>query len=75
MLDEIKINLGSKLMRKMVTKLVEGMIFKKTGYKVTINLDELDIQYTDGDAKLKTNLELKMDKSEFNKIVKDMDIL
>lgn len=73
-MDEMKLNLGSKFMRKMVSKIIAKMIYKKTGYKVSINLDELNVSYVDGDTVIKTDVELKMDSKEFKKILNKVDV-
>ena len=73
-MDEMKLNLGSKFMRKMVSKIIAKMIYKKTGYKVSINLDELNVSYVDGDIVIKTDVELKIDSKEFKKILNKVDV-
>lgn len=73
-MDEMKLNLGSKFMRKMVSKIIAKMIYKKTGYKVSINLDELNVSYVDGDTVIKTDVELKIDSKEFKKILNKVDV-
>lgn len=72
-MDEMKINLGSKFMRKIVSKFLAKQIQKKTGYKMDINLDELKINFEDGDTTIKTNVELKMNSVEFTKLMKGVE--
>ncbi len=72
-MDEMKINLGSKFMRKIVSKFLAKQIQKKTGYKIDINLDELKISFEDGDTTIKTNVELKMNSVEFTKLMKGVE--
>ena len=45
-------------------------IAKKTGYKVDIRLNELDVKVIDGEANIATNLEVKINNDEFMKIIK-----
>lgn len=73
-MDEMKLSLGSKFMRKMVSKILAKMVYKKTGYKVNINLEELKLNYVDGDTVIKTNVELRMDSKEFKKILNKVDV-
>lgn len=73
-MDEMKLKLGSKFMRKMVSKFIAKQIFKKYGYRVDIQLDDLDVKFVDGDTNIKVNAELKIDSKEFKKIVSDIDI-
>lgn len=70
MLDELKVKLSTKFMRNIVSKLLAKAIYKKTGYKVNIQLKELDISVVDGEAKINTNLEVCIDNNEFMKIIK-----
>lgn len=72
-MDEMKINLGSKFMRKLVSKFLAKQIQKKIGYKIDINLDELKINFEDGDTTIKTNVELKMNSVEFTKLMKGVE--
>lgn len=73
MMDEMKLNLGSKFMRKIASKLIARQIKKKTGYKVDLKLDELKIDFADGDTTIKTNIELKMNSVEFTKLMKNLE--
>lgn len=73
MVDEMKINLGSKFMRKIVSKFLAKQIQKKIGCKIDINLEELKVSFEDGDTTIKTNVELKMNSVEFTKIMKGIE--
>lgn len=64
--------LSTKFMRGIVSKLIAKVIYKKTGYKVDIQLNDLDISVIDGDAKLEANVEVKMNNEEFMKIMKSI---
>ena len=70
MLDEMKVKLSTKFMRNIVSKLIAKAIYKKFGYKVDIQLKDLDISVTNGEAKINTNVEVNIDNSEFMKIIK-----
>ena len=74
-MDEMKMKLRSKFMRKFVSSLITKFIFKKYGYKIDLNLNDLDITFVDGDTKIITNIELKMDSQEFKKVVNDIGII
>lgn len=73
-MDEMKLNLGSKIMRRMASKMIAKMIYKRTGYKINIDLNALKVSYIDGDTVIKTDVELKMDSREFTKMIKNVDI-
>lgn len=73
-MDEMKIKLSTKLMRGFVSKLLAKMIYKKTGYKVNIHINDLDVKVIDGEAKIATNLEVNIDNDEFLKIIKSIGL-
>ena len=73
-MDEMKIKLSTKLMRGFVSKLLARMIYKKTGYKVDIHINELDIKVIDGEANVAANLEAKINNDEFLKIIKSIGL-
>ena len=64
------INLKSKFMRKVVSKLLSKSIKSKTGYEIDVQFDELNASFEDGEITVKAKLESKMSKDEFVKILK-----
>lgn len=68
-MDEMKLNLGSKFMRKMLSKILTKMFYKKFGYRIDIKLDELNVHVVDGDTKIKLNAEVQMNSIEFKKVM------
>ena len=73
-MDEMKLNLGSKFMRKIASKLISKYLSKTLGYKVRIDLNNLNVNFEDGDTIIKTDLELRMNKHEFKKLISKIDI-
>lgn len=69
-MDKLELRLTTKFMRNIVSKILAKMIYKKTGYKVDIQLNDLDISVVDGETKLNANVEAKIDSKEFMKIIK-----
>ena len=43
-MDELKMNLSSKFMRGIVTKIISKAVYKKTGYKVEIDLNNINVE-------------------------------
>ena len=74
MMDEMKVKLSTKFMRNIVAKLIAKTIYKKYGYKVDIQLNDLDISIVKGETKVSTNVEVKLDSGEFTKIVKSIGL-
>ena len=73
-MDEMKLTLRTKFMRNIVAKLVSKAIEKKLGYKVNIQLNDLDVDIVNGETKISTSLELKVGSNEFKKIVKSIGL-
>ena len=71
-MDELKMKLSTKFMRGIVSKLISKVISKKFGYKVDIQLNDLDINVIDGDANINANVEVKINNEEFMKIMKSI---
>lgn len=70
MFDEMKVNLSTKFMRNIVSKLIAKAIYKKFGYKLNIQLKSLSVNVVNGEAKINTNVEVNIDNEEFMKIIK-----
>lgn len=71
-MDELKMKLSTKFMRGIVSKLISKFVSKKLGYKVDIQLNDLDIAVIDGDANINANVEVKINNEEFMKIMKSI---
>lgn len=72
-MDELRFKLSTKFMKKIVSKLITRAIYKKYGYKVNIQLNEIDVWSIDGDTTVKLDVEAKLKSEEFNKIMKNID--
>ena len=68
------INLKSKFMRKVVSKLLSKSIKSKTGYEIDVQFDELNASFEDGEITVKANLEAKLSKEEFMRILKSQGL-
>jgi uncharacterized lipoprotein YmbA len=73
-MDEMKIKLSTKFMRNIVSKLIAKAIQKKYGYKVNIQIKEIDIGVVDGEAEINANVGVKIDNGEFMKIIKSIGL-
>ena len=69
-MDEMQMRLSTKFMRSIVSKLITKAVYKKLGYKVDIQLKDLDVSIINGETSINTNVELKLDRDEFVKIMK-----
>ena len=73
-MDELKVKLSTKFMRNIVSKLIATAIKKKYGYKIDIQLNEIDVKVINGEAHLHTDVEVVIDNNEFTKIVKSVGL-
>lgn len=71
-MDEMKLKLTTKFMRGLVAKLIAKFIYKKLGYKINIQLNDLDVSVLDGETSISTNVEIKMDSKEFMNLMKSI---
>lgn len=72
-MDEMRMKLSTKFMRSIISKIISKSIYKKTGYKVDLQIEDLDIWVIDGDTNVKANVEIRLKSDEFNKIMKSFD--
>lgn len=73
-MDEMKVKLSTKFMRSIVSKVISRAIYKKYGYRVDIQLNDLDVNIINGETKIATNVEVKLESKEFMKIVKSLGL-
>ena len=73
-MDEMKLKLSTKFMRGIVAKLIAKAIYKKTGYKISIRLNEIDFKVIDGETTIAVNAELNADSKEFMKFIKEIGL-
>ena len=68
-MDELKLNLSSKFMKGIVTKLIAKAIYKKTGYKIDVELNSRNVEVIDGKAHIHADVDVEIDNNELKKIV------
>ena len=73
-MDELKLKLSTKWMRGIITKLISKAIFKKTGYKIDIQLNKIEVEAIDGKVYLHADLDAETDNEEFIKIIKSIEL-
>ena len=73
-MDEMFIKLRTKFIKKIVSKLLSKAIQSKLGYKINVQIRDLDAELNNGEITLNVNLEAKMDEQEFMKILKSEDL-
>ena len=73
-MDEMKLKLSSKLMKGIASKIITKALFKKTGFNVNVGLNDIEVRFLDGDTQIHLDVDLKMDKNEFIKLVHSTDL-
>ena len=73
-MDEMKLKLSTKFMRGMVSKLISKAVYKKLGYKVDIQLNDINVEFIDGETSIHTDVDLRLDKEEFAKLIKSTNL-
>jgi hypothetical protein len=71
MFDELKVKLSTKFMKGIVAKLISKALYKKLGYEINIQLNEIEVQNIDGTVHIHINADGEIDKGNFYKIIKD----
>ena len=72
-MDEMKLNLGSRWMRKLASKLIVKFIKKQFEIDTELELDKLKFTYVDGDVVIKTQLELRVNKHDAKKLLSKIE--
>ena len=73
-MDEMKLKLSTKFMKGMVSKLIAKALYKKLGYKVDIQLNDINVEFIDGETSIHTDVDLRLDKEEFAKLIKSTNL-
>lgn len=74
-MDELKLILGTKFMRGIVTKIIAKAIFKKTGYQVDIDLHEIKAEVIDGKVHLHMNVDAAINTDDLVNIIKSNGLI
>lgn len=72
-MDILKLNLGSKLLRGIASKLIVKYIKKHFDCDTELKLNDLKLSYVDGDVIVKTDLQLKVNGDDIKKILAQID--
>ena len=73
MMDLLKIKLSTKFMKGLVAKIISKRIYKQLGYKIDIQLNDVQIDVIDGDVQIHLDVDGKMNITEFSRIMERID--
>ena len=75
-MDEMKINLSTKLMKGLLAKLLRKVIRDKTGYSIDILLNQITISHMEnGKIDIRVDMNAEIDEKEFLKVTRIIDDL
>ena len=71
-MDILMLKLSTKFMKGTVAKIVSKKLYKKLGYKIDIQLNDVRIDTINGDVKLHVNANAKINKTEFERLMEEL---
>lgn len=74
-MDELKLSLSTKFMRGIVTKIISKAIYKKTGYNIDIELNEIKLETIDGKVRVHANVDAEIKNEDLMSIIKSNDLI
>lgn len=74
-MDELKLSLSTKFMRGIVTKIISKAIYKKTGYNIDIELNEIKLETIDGKVRVHANVDAEVKNEDLMNIIKSNDLI
>ena len=73
MMDLLKLKISTKFMKGLVAKIVSKKIYKQFGYKIDIQLNDIQLDIIDGDVKIHVDVDGKMNKTEFSRLMEQIE--
>ena len=74
-MDELKLILSTRFMKGLVAKMIAKAIKKKTGYDITIQLNEIVVGNVDGKVCVHANVDAEIETEDFVQIVKSNNLI
>lgn len=71
-MDMIMLKLSTKFMKGIVAKIISKKVYKNLGYKIDIQLNDVQVDTINGDVKLHINVDAKMNKTEFERLMEEL---
>lgn len=73
MMDLLKLKISTKFMKGIIAKIVTRKIYKQFGYKVDIQLNDIQLDVIDGDVSIHVDVDGKMNKTEFSRLMEKLE--
>lgn len=74
-MDELKLILSTRFMRTIVTKILAKAIYKKTGYRVDVQINELKADTCDGKVRVHLDIDAEMNGEDLMDALKSGGLL
>lgn len=74
-MDELKLALHTRFMKNIVTKVLSKVIFKKTGYDVSVQVNELEVETYNGKINIHMDINAELNSDDLVKILKSADMI
>lgn len=71
-MDELKLVISTKFMRNLITKLLAKAIYKKTGYKIDIQINKIEASTRDGKVRINIDADAEMGFDDLKNILKNL---
>ena len=71
-MDELKLIISTKFMRNLITKLLAKAIYKKTGYKIDIQINKIEANTRDGKVRISIDADAEMGFYDLKNILKNL---
>ena len=69
-MDMLMLKLSTKFMKGILSKIISRKVYKKLGYKIDIQLNDINVEFIDGETSIHADVDLRLDKEEFTKLIK-----
>lgn len=69
----MKINIGSKILKTIVSKIIANAVYKQIGYRPLIDIDELGASMTNGKIRFHINASGELDSDVLYKVNRLLD--
>lgn len=72
-MDMLMLKISTKFMKGIVAKIISKKAYKKFGYKIDIQLNDVQIDMTNGNVRLHIDADAKMNRTEFERLMENIE--
>lgn len=71
-MDMLMLKLSTKFMKGIVAKIISKKVYKKLGYKIDLQLNDIQVDTINGDVRLHVDVDTKMSRTEFERLMEEL---